>query len=352
MPGTESPTLASSTPAAASSPSSTPSSAPPAAAPSSSAAPSALASLERAASAADATAAASAGTPSTGTPTGGAITPPAPTTGTLGTPTADGSMSGEAPAHRIEAAVRNVREEMERELGWARQVGTRQDVERAVQLIRALDANPRAFYQQLTQELGIADAPATPPTPERVDPTADLRSEDGKEAFSAGAVRQLLDNAIARVKSELLEQVQPALEFTTQSRQQMEQARIESEVTTQAADTAREVFATLNTLPHFTEQKANISAAYKAIPESTRAKVGSVAALYMAYNQVLAQHVLPTLSQQAQQQTLADLKRSAVAGAAGAPAGVTPTPKPVIRDGDVDGLAKHLESLTSAMAQA
>jgi hypothetical protein len=248
--------------------------------------------------------------------------------------------STDAPENRIQAAVRNARAEaraeMEQELGWARSLGPRQDIERYVTLARRLFADPSAFHTQLGSELNQGK-PA--PVEELVDPKPDLRSEDGKLAYSHEASLAIARNAAERMRRELRQEFAPALQYaqTGTEREAVQQIKAEANAT------AAEVLGAARQLPHFKEHEVEISRVLSTIDPAVRRKVGSVAALYMAYNKVLAEHVLPTLSATTERQTIADLQRSAHAGASGL-AAAPAAPKPaVVRDGNVDDLAKLLE---------
>ncbi len=225
---------------------------------------------------------------------------------------------------------------MEQELGWARSLGQRQEVERYISIARRLYADPGAFHSQLGSELEQRQ-PA--PVEELVDPKPDLRSEDGKLAFSHEASLQIARNAAERMRRELRQEFEPALKYAQAGTEREEIQQIKAE----ANATAAEVLDAARKLPHFTEYEKDISAVLRTIDPAVRRKVGSVGALYMAYNKVLAEQVLPTLNSNAERRTIADLQRSAHAGANG----VAPTPvvakAPAVRDGNVDDLAKLLE---------
>ena len=201
-------------------------------------------------------------------------------------------------------------------------------------LIRRLDANPAAFHQQLQQELQ-----GQPREEDLIDPKPDLRSEDGKLAYSHEATLQLAKNAAERAARALRKEFSPALEYAQQGRQERQQQAMLSE----ARQTASEAIAAARQLPYFKEHEPAISEAMAQIPVEVRQRVGSVAALYMAYNKVLAEKVLPTLSSTVQRQTIADMQRSATAGANGTSQSPPPPSKPAVREGNVDDLARLLE---------
>lgn len=270
-----------------------------------------------------------------------------PSTGAAtGAPDASGttpSPSGEAPEPRITAAVRNAREKVEQELGWARAYGTKDDVDWAMQRVNYMKANPRAFVQQLASELGltIGEAPvAAPKTIEDLsDPEPDLRAEDGTLAYSNKAIARLMANAGERLRREMKEQMQPALEYAEQGRQQAEQAQLSA----QAKDFATRALGEVKKLAHFDQESVNRE--YLALSPAQRQEMGAYGALMTAYTNHITKNVLPTLSTTARTETIEDLRRSAVAGSTTA-ASATPASashKVNIKDGDLNALAARME---------
>jgi hypothetical protein len=227
------------------------------------------------------------------------------------------------------------RAEVEQELGWARTLGPREDIERYVNVARRLFTDPKAFYAQLGSELNTGPQAE----PELVDPKPDLRSEDGKLAYSHEANLTIAANAAERMRRELRKEFEPALKYAQVGTERAAQEQVRQEATAIAS----EVMQTARQLPYFTEHEQEVARVHRSIPPDVRRRVGAVASLYMAYNKVLADNVLPTLSATAERQAIADLKRSAHAGANGIAATPPPPSKPVVRDGNVDDLAALLE---------
>ena len=234
---------------------------------------------------------------------------------------------------------------MEQELGWARTLGPKEEIERYVNVARRLFSDPQAFYAQLGSELNAGQPQAEP---ELIDPKPDLRSEDGKLAYSHEANLRVAANAAERMRRELRKEFEPALKYAQVGTEREAEQQVRQEATAIATD----VLTTARQLPHFTEHEQEIAAVHRSIDPSVRRRVGAVASLYMVYNKVLADKVLPTLSATAERQAIADLKRSAHAGANGIAATPAPSSKPVVRDGNVDDLAALLERKhAEAMAQ-
>lgn len=262
----------------------------------------------------------------------------------------------EAPQSRIEAATRNARaqgkQDVETEIGWVRELGDRESVEEAVSLIRYARSSRQAaleFYEQLGQELGLAggspastsDVPA--PKPFTL-PKAKLVAEDGTGAYSESQLADILKDFRADVLREVQTTLKPTIDFAKHG--QEEQARTEMRMA--AATDAKSVLAAARELPHFTEHEKIISEELNRIPKSLRMKVGSVAALYMAYNKVLTERVLPLLKQNGGQEAIDDLRRSAVAGASTVGTTTSAAPKaPILRDGNVTDLAAHMARIAA-----
>lgn len=310
---------------------STASSAPASSTPASGAAPSAAASLERASASLES----ASSTGSTGLPAGAGGTPPGASTGTAtSTPAAAApSTTGEAPEHRIEAAVRNARKEILDQLSWAQKYKP-EDVEQATQMLAALNADPRGFLARLAAELETEDPP---------DPEPDLQSEDGKKkAYSTDAMKKIIANVERRLTRQLEARFGPALEYT-------EQAKTKEEVAAKVAEgraIASEALTQARTMPHFKENEVEISKTLAAMNPAYRRRIGSVAALHVAYNHVLTTKVIPSLKLNGEQEAIDGFRKSANASAGQVQPGAGSTGKPVLKEGDVDGLARHLAKLS------
>lgn len=335
-PSSTSASTASSTPSGGSTPSSsTPS-----------ASPSAAASLERATAAA-ANAGSSPAAP--GTPAGGASVPastPPATGGAAEAPVSGQPAQGPIPFDRHQAAIRNARQEarqeLEQELGWARTIGDRQRIERAITILDRLERDPNGFHQQLGSELTPAQAQALE---ELNDPEPDLRDMTGNPiTYSAKSVKALVKNEVERARRELLAEINPLRETSDEWRQAQQTQAVQA----QARQTATEVLTELRQNPEFKKHEPEVLRLYQQM-EPVRQKYGAVATLQMAWNRFYHETIVPTLTHRQEQQTLTDLQRSAAAGTPGAVTPPAPTPsKPKIRDGNVDDIAAHMEALAGA----
>ena len=274
--------------------------------------------------------------------------------GGSGSPTRDATSTGASfgqtrqpvdgtPEHRIEAAVRNAREAVERDLGWVRQLGSADEVREAVGLIQRLRSNPQAFLQQLISEMGLDQQQDEPE--ELVDPEPDLITEDGRQrAYSHSAVQQLLRN----MEERLTRKMQPFQDFADSSASEREQMNIQRE----ANNVASAALDRAGKMPYFNENKALIRQKLAEMNPQYRRSIGSVAAMYEAYNQVLMEKVYPTQRSDIERGVVADFNKKANGGSttilpgAGAAAG-----GPKIREGNLDDLAAHMANIESRMTQ-
>ncbi len=283
-------------------------------------------------------------------PPAGSGSPAAPTPAAT-SPAADAKppASNVIPFDRHESALRNARTEGQRaiddlkaKVGWAEGV-TKADFDSAMALARSLHTNPQAFYEQLGREIQ-----ATPQTTSALaDPEPDLVSQDGKHrAFSAEKVVVLLKNTEARVKSAILSELRPTIDFATNGQRQAEVATI----TEQSRTFAREIMQECETsLRHFKENKEAIGVKFAAIDPAVKAKVGTVAALHMAYHQVLDEKVWPTIQGQAETTVRSEMQKQAATsmGTVGAGTGGSAAVK---RPTNPQELARYMASMEGASA--
>lgn len=273
--------------------------------------------------------------PSSAQPTGAAAgVLPAPTTGATG----QGAPVGEAPEFRIQAAVRNAREELTKKLGWAEGLD-QNDVKIALGIIAQLRSDPRSFATQLMSE--IADERDAP------EPEPDLISEDGKHrAYSAALQKQIWDIREKRLKREFKGELSP-LQQSEAGRQQFAQR---AAIMRNAQAVAKDALTEIRKQPHFTkENEPAIAAKLNAIDPQVRQTVGSVAALYMAYNQFLAEKVFPTIASTTEQDVITDMQRKAAASAGGVRPASNGGAKPKVLRNERD-LAEHLQNIVSTGA--
>lgn len=270
--------------------------------------------------------------------------PTLPTSTAIGVPAPAGPTTpqGPIPFERHQAAIENARDKVREEYKWAQEYGGKTEIDQAVQRWRWLNANPQEFLNRLAQETGYKVVPLNPPpdTPqEAIDPTDDLRADDGTTTLSGKGIRTLIRNMMERQEAKLAEQMKPALDYTKSAQEEVQRAEIRA----QAKDFAVRSFTEVSKLPHFDREGVNKE--YLSLSPDQRTEMGAHGALMTAYTNYLVKNVLPTLGQRQEAQVIEDLRRSAVAGSTTA-ATATPSAsssKPKLKDGDVNGLARLME---------
>lgn len=302
---------------------------------------SALASLEKAEAAAS-----SAGTPEV--PATG-VTPGAPAAATVqpGTPGTKASTPGPIPFDRHQSILDNTRKEVEGRYGWAKDMNP-EDAKLALQLLGEIRTDPRKFYGELSQRLGVQQ-PQTGAPEKTEDPLAfpqpELVAQDGKtRAYSDRQIVQIADI----IKKQVLGELRPVTEFYESETESRQAAAVQAEakaIVTPVMEHAR-------TLPHFKDNEELIKAEFLKTPPALRAQIGPVAAMYRAYNTVLAAKVFPTVNADAEKKVRETNQRKVATSQ-----GVHPVDtggaqaKPVkLRDGNVNDLAAHMARLEQELS--
>lgn len=262
---------------------------------------------------------------------------PAGTTGTATSTPANGSQPRQdtTPESRIQAAVANARQELMARVGWAENLN-RDEVQEAVEMLRELSRDPKAYAARIMSEIQEEE-----PEP---DPEPDLVSQDGRvRAFSNNAVKKLMANLEKRLTSRFSKEYKPALEYTqnAQANERL-QARL-----AEARQIGTQALEHLRTRPHFKENEKLISEKLATMNPTYRRKVGSVAALHMAYDAVMQEQVLPMLEKNVEERVLAGYRKSANASSGSIDPATGTGAKPAIKDGDLDALARRMEELNA-----
>lgn len=199
---------------------------------------------------------------------------------------------GEAPASRIEAAVRNARQlaQVETLRTFGLEGADPADVKVAMDVLGQLRQDPKSFWQRLGGELGSQGQPEKEEVEEEY-PEADLVDPTGKlKTYSVDAHRKALDVHGRRIQKQLMGELRPVLDFVEGEKTTRSTAEARAAVNTLVGQTLTEA----RKLPHFTkENEPFIVEKLKAIPVEVKRAIGPVAAMYMAYNQVLAEKVFP-----------------------------------------------------------
>lgn len=258
---------------------------------------------------------------------------------------------GEAPEPRITAAVRNARAEVEEKYSWAKGFTPDDvaDIQTALALVRDIRTNPREFYTRFGQELESRLPGEKKPKVEEKFPEPGLISQDGKErAYSASQMEQIISLVENRITSRLTDQFKPTTEFVGSARE--EQAKAANRM--RSVELANEALSTARALPHFQVAGADgklvdhpdILKNIQALPAETRAKIGPIGSLYLAYNQYLAANVFPTADQDAEKRVRASFDKKAAASIGASPTSQGGNGKPQELK-TVSDLARRMEQM-------
>lgn len=291
------------------------------------------------------------GAATTATQTGG-IVPPKPTpaaTAQAERPTTSGDG---IPPNRIEAAVRNARaKEAERLMshyGLSRATSP-EHVRNALAILNGLQSDPQGTIDYLIANghikvNGNGHGPSKTQPEESFEP--ELRSEDGKTAYSASQVTALLKREIERARDEMREEMRPLASHYATERQAREQlARVES-----ARGVAQKALAQARDMPHFKEHEPAILSKLSEMDPNVRKEFGPVAAMMMAYNEVLKENVFPTIATKAAQQVRDEnARKAATSRGQVSPTGSESGGKVPELNGP-DALARHMERLEASMS--
>lgn len=338
-------------------------------------APSALASLEKVAAAASSAAGADKGTPDPklATAAGTTVQPGQPGANAQATGTGEDASWLAIPEARRNTILENTRTKVEKdttdrimgEIGWAKGVQKADvvaafqfanrvhntPVQFAVELISEIRQNP-ALAAQLDQALGTPGTGIPANGVKRTMPKGSLRSEDGKSAYSEDDMQQVLEVFKAQLMEEIGGQIAPLEEHRASLAEREEVTRIIHDSRQEASTVMTEMRA----LPQWPKPDADgknsgevkINTYLVAIPAAVKAKIGSVASLYQAFNTYLQNDVFPTLSSTSEQRVRDDLRRKAAAGtgtartSGGAPNAETKKPA------NVAELAAHMARMAGA----
>lgn len=229
-------------------------------------------------------------------------------------------------------------EEALKPLAWAREL-KKEEVMGAAQLFREIQADPVKWAKDILAEAGEG----TNEEDDLTDPDPDYQSPDGKAQFYSGAtVKKLLSN----LEKRLLQQVDPAMQLVQNQRKAEERATIMREAQT----TASEAMDVLKQDPRFEANKAALHEALSKVDPRVRARIGSIATLFMCWNKVVADKVIPNAEAAGEKRLQEDLTRQAAAAVGSVVPGGTPSVRKPVKDGDVDALAKRMGELAEQMA--
>lgn len=288
------------------------------------------------------------------TPTGD-TTPPA-STGTAGTPSATTGQpgtegqpkpaaSGDAPEHRIQAAVRNARAKVLQDYGLTDDMAAA-DVAAGVRLLRQLRGDSRGFVQDMAKRLGLSIAEPAAEVPETF-PDPDIVSKDGRlKTYTDSTLAKVLDIHGKRVTKQVMEQLAPYLQFV-ESESENREFLTQQE---QRREALREAIAEVREMPHFNED--GVMKVLKEIPAEERRQLGQIKTLKKAYNTYVKTVVLPGLDAAAEKRIReANEKKVAASDGTIHPSSSSGSgKKPELKT--VSDLARHMEALEAATTTA
>lgn len=249
-----------------------------------------------------------------------------------------------------ESAAKEAREAMLKELGLPVDGYSADQVRAQLGLVSRFAADPVAFWRQLGTELAEAGHPlggSDNTADNDPEPQPDMVSEDGKhKVYSDAQLRKLREWDQRQMEAKFLSHVNPMREFMEQSQNREHVTNIIHESRSKAS----EVLTEARKLPYFKENEKAIGEALAAIPKEVRAEVGSVAALYIAYNHVLRDKVFPTIGQKTEQEVRESLREKAAAGVGQVHVGSGQTPAAKAAPRNVDQLAARMKEMAGAGA--
>ena len=275
--------------------------------------------------------------------------------------------SGQAPPNRIEAAVKNARAaavtETEAKYAWAKDLN-QEVVQTSMGLTKAYLTDPVKFLRTAAAQEGyqivpIGEQPAaekvTPPKEFKL-PDPQLRSEDGKGAYTSDQVAGILQDFEAKLEAKFGSQLKPILT----DREEAQKTRAQEAVANEARATVTETMTELRAKPFFQVenkdgQKVDSPKIYEylmAIPEKVRL-ANPVAAIHRAYATYMEKDILPNYGRISEQRVRDEnAKKAAASGGVrpGAGAGVGDGASKPIRG--VRDLAKKMEDMFAAASSS
>lgn len=201
-------------------------------------------------------------------------------------------------------------------------------------LVQRMRSNPRDFWQQLGREIG-----GDQPEPEL--PRPDLRSEDGRLAYSAETMAKYMDIREQALMRKLMGELQPFVEGYQQDRDQ----RAQEAQSAQQRSVIAHALAQLRAQPSFKDNEKLIAEKLEAMDESYVESVGLVTALHVAYNQVLSEVVFPGYEDRAAARVREENQRKAGTAGSAPPTSGTPSSSGKLPSNQRE-LASHLERLS------
>lgn len=289
------------------------------------------------------------------TPTGEVKADPTTTAAATVQPKADGpadkaTATGEAPEARITAATRNARTTLLQTIGDSVGLGRPlaegdlKDLKTGMGLLTDLRDHAEEFFLSLGKELGYEIPQQAAET--YTMPKPSLKSEDGREAYSAEEVSQIADIIERKVTAKLMGEMQPLI--GDREARATETAR--ESVIRESRTLAGQALTEAREMPHFKEHEPAISERMRALTTADpqlRQRIGAIGVLYRAYNEILKEKVFPSIDTSAETRIREDNARKAAGSTIVHPTGSSGDGKKVELRG-VDDLARHMERMANA----
>ena len=286
--------------------------------------------------------------PASAANTGATAEPPTPGSeskpGTEGQPAdATGNRNPELEG-RFKNVARNAQDKVLSYFGLTRETNP-EDVKTSINLLHDFRADPKAFARELVKELGwtINENGGGNGNGQLELPKAELRSEDGKGAYSEAQMPDVIKVIAAQVRAQVMNELQPRLSFVDQAQTQQATAAEYN----RAKQTLDDAMTEARTWHGFTENEAAITEKLAAMRDAGDIrKHGIVNSIYRAYHAVLNEKILPAYQTAAEARVRAENAKKANAGRAAVTGSESSGDAKKTELKNVNDLAKHLEHLS------
>lgn len=223
----------------------------------------------------------------------------------------------------------------------------REALGQSVAIYRALTNDSMGFLHELAYRLGVTLPSTKTPAAEEEWPSPELRSEDGKGAYSDAQVKTMLQSQEQRILKLVRGEMQPVTGFV----QSEQETRQQNEAIAQATQTKDAILTRARSLPHFTkENEPKIASIMREMDPALKKQLGPAGALYEAY-QTFVRENLPTLEATAEKSVRESFnKKAASAKGQVDPSGSGGDTGKVNLTGPA-ALASHMERLAAQFSQ-
>lgn len=250
--------------------------------------------------------------------------------------------TGEAPDSRIQAATRNARNQVIVDVSEALGMDPRTfgsegigAIKNSLSITNLIRQDAAGFVRKLAGELGLTVSGGKVDLADEKLPEPDLETADkSKRAYSAESITRILEIQRAQIMREM-QPLREARESDDAGRE--EEARITrlTQVKDLALKEARQI-------PHFEENEAAIAEKLAKMDPRLKRSMGPIAAMHLAFGQVLSEKVFPSIELSAEQKVRDSMKKKAAGSSIVSPSGGSDATPPAVRPGDVEGLAARM----------